>query len=451
MQTQLEQLDGDRVRLTVEIPAHDVHHAVEHAANDLAATVKVPGFRKGKVPVPVLVSRLGKERIYAEAVETHIGGWFWNAASSSHVQPAEPPEYAYELPASDDKGWQFTAEFAVQPKPEPADWSTLEVPKLEIDVPPEAIQEQLEALQRSVAEIVPAEGRAAQDGDVVVIDLASESEAQRDVIVELGVGQLIEEIENGVRGLGVGESREVAYELGDESQRRATITVKEIKEKVLAPLDDGLARAASEFDSLAELRADIERRIREELDEEIDGRFRAAAVDVLVRATDVRTTGFVVESRTRELINRFVRSLQSRGIDVASYLQLTGQTPESLEQQLRAEALSSVARELVLEAVADKLGIEITDADIRVELEQAGEPQDAIEDFFAHGGADRVRDTIRMRRAVDRIAAEVKPITVEQATEKAEQEAARESIWTPEKDRASKETTLWTPGSPETR
>jgi trigger factor len=447
METQLEQLDGDRVRLTVEIPAHDVQHAVEHAANDLAANVKVPGFRKGKVPVQVLVSRLGKQRIYAEAVETHIGGWFWNAASSTRVQPAEQPAYHYDLPESDDQGWQFTAEFAVQPKPEPADWTQLEVPKLEIEVPPEAIQEQLEALQRSVAEMVPAEGRPTQDGDVVVIDLSTENEAQRDVVVELGSAQLIEEIENGIRDLGVGDSREVAYELGDETQRRVTVTVKEIKEKVLAPLDDDLARAASEFDSLADLRADIERRIREELDEEIEGRFRAAAVDELVRATDVRTTGFVVESRTRELINRFIRSLQARGIDAATYLQVTGQTPEALEQQLRAEAMSSVARELVLEAVAEKLGIEVTDADIRTELEEAGEPEEAIDDFFAHDGADRVRDTIRMKRAVDRISADVRPITVEQAAARAEQEAARDSIWTPEKDREGKEATLWTPGS----
>ncbi len=447
MQTQLEQLDGDRVRLTVEISAHDVHHAVEHAANDLAASVKIPGFRRGKVPMPVLVSRLGKERIYAEAVETHIGGWFWNAASTTRVQPAEQPAFQYDLPESDSEGWQFTAEFAVQPKPEPADWSTLEVPRLEIEVPPEAVLEQLEALQRSVAEIVPVEGRPAQEGDVVVIDLATESEAQRDVVVELGAGQLIEEIENGIRDLRVGESRDVAYELADDLQRRVTVTVKEIKEKVLAPLDDGLARSASEFDSLAELRADVERRIREELDDEIESRFRAAAVDELVRATDVRTTRFVVESRTQELLNRFVRSLQARGIDAGTYLQVTGQTPESLDQQLRAEAMSSVARELVLEAVAEKLGIEVTDADIRAELEQAGESEEAIEDFFAGGGPDRVRDTIRMKRAVDRISAEVRPITVEQAAERAEQEAARESIWTPEKDRAGKETTLWTPGS----
>ena len=449
MQTQVEQLEGDRVRLTVEIPAHDVQHAVEHAANDLAASVKVPGFRKGKVPVSVLVSRLGKERIYAEAVETHIGGWFWNAASSTRVQPAEPPAYDYELPENGDDGWQFTAEFAVQAKPEPADWSQLEVPKLQIEVPPEAVQEQLEALQSSVAEIVPVDGRSSQDGDVVVLDLVAGEEAQRDVVVELGAGQLIEEIENGARELAVGGSRDVAYEIGDGSQRQVTVTLKELKEKVLPPLDDALAKAASEFDKLDDLRADITRRIREELDEEIDGRFRAAAVDELVKATEVRSTGYVIESRTRELINNFVRSLQQRGIDVATYLQVTGQTPEALEQQLRAEAMASVARELVLAAVADKLGIEITDADIRVELEKAGEPEEAIEDFFQHGGADRVRENIRMRKAVDRIAAEVKTISPEQAAEKADAEAARASIWTPEQEQAKKETTLWTPGSKE--
>src|SRR5919199_5601932 len=116
MDAQVEQLDGDRVRLTVEVPADDVHHAVAHATNDLAEHVRIPGFRKGKVPTPVLVSRVGKERIYSEAVESHIGSWFWSAARSSRVRPAEQPQYRYELPKSDDESWRFTAEFAVQGK-----------------------------------------------------------------------------------------------------------------------------------------------------------------------------------------------------------------------------------------------------------------------------------------------------------------------------------------------
>src|SRR5919201_4153195 len=209
METQLEQLDGDRIRLTFEVPAHDVHHAVEHAASDLASSVRIPGFRKGKVPTPVLVSRIGKERVYAEAVESHIGNWFWSAAARSRVQPVEQPRYDYDLPATDHEDWRFTAEFAVQPKPEPADWTQLEVPKLEVEVPQEAVMQQLEELQRSVAELVRVEGRPAQDGDTAVIDLVSESgEAQHDYVVELGSGRLVEEIENGLRGLAVGGERE---------------------------------------------------------------------------------------------------------------------------------------------------------------------------------------------------------------------------------------------------
>jgi trigger factor len=443
METQVEQLDGDRVRLTVDVPAHDIHHAVEHAATDLAQNVRIPGFRKGKVPMPVLVQKVGRDRIYQEAVESHIGSWFWNAAARSRVQPVEQPRYQYDLPATDKENWRFTAEFAVQPKPEPADWTQLEVPKLELDVPEEAVQAQLEDLQRTAAELTPVNGRPAQPGDVVVVDLVSENgEAQRDYVVELGSERLLEEIENGIRGLSAGESRDIAYELGDGGRREANVTVKEIREKVLPPLDDELARATSEFDRLEDLRGDIEARMREQIDDEIEGRFRAAAVDELVKATNVQAAGPLVEARTQELANGLMRQLQARGIDPNLYFQMTGQTPEALAQRLRAEATQSVARELVLEAVADKLGLEVTDDEIREELRAAGEKDEDIDEFVAQGGADRVRDDLRMKKALDRIAAEVKPISPELAS-------AREKLWKPGQDAPAAETKLWTPGSKE--
>jgi trigger factor len=443
MQAQVEQLDDDRVRLTVEVPADDVHHAVEHAASDLAASVRIPGFRKGKVPMPVLVSRIGKERLYAEAVESHIGSWFWNAAARSRVQPVEQPQYEYDLPANENEDWRFTAEFAVQPKPEPADWTQLEVPRLEAEVPEEVVRTYLEELQRAVAELVGVEGRPAQEGDTAVVDLVAESgDVQRDLVVELGSERLIEEIENAIRGLAVGDSREVAYELGDGSHRRVTVTLKELYEKVLPPLDDAVARSASEFDTLDALRTDVEGSIRGVLDDEIEGRFRASALDELVKATDVQASGPLVELRTRELVSGIARSLQSRGIDANTYFEVTGTTPDVLEQRLRAEASQSVARELVLEAVADRLGIEVTDDEIRAELREAGERDEDIEEFVARGGADRVREDLRMKKALDRIAAEVKPISPELAD-------AREKLWTPEQERPAAETKLWTPGSKE--
>ena len=124
--------------------------------------------------MPLLVQRVGKERLYAEAVDSHIGGWFWNAAARARVNPIAQPEYDYDLPTSDSEDWSFSATVEVQPKPEPADWTTLEVPKVEAEVPEEAVQAELETLQRIAAELVPVEGRPAQEGDTVVIDLVAE-------------------------------------------------------------------------------------------------------------------------------------------------------------------------------------------------------------------------------------------------------------------------------------
>src|SRR2546421_5293218 len=109
VQTQVEELSENHVRLTVQVPSQDVHHAVEHAADDLAASVKIPGFRKGKVPRQVLLARVGKERIMAEAVDSHIGGWFRNAVAESRILPVSRPEYVYELPDSEQAPFSFTA------------------------------------------------------------------------------------------------------------------------------------------------------------------------------------------------------------------------------------------------------------------------------------------------------------------------------------------------------
>jgi trigger factor len=445
--TEVEELGENRVRLTVDVPADAVHHAVEHALSDLSQNVKIPGFRKGKIPTPVLISRLGRERIYAEAVDSHIGGWFWSAAARSRLRPVAQPQYEYELPGSDREEWSFSATVDVQPKPELVDWTQLEVPRIEVEVPEEAIEQALEGLRGDVAELVPADGRPAREGDTAVIDLLSASgEGQRDTVVELGSGRLVEEVEAALVGMSAGESKEVAYELEDDASGRLTVTLKELKEKVLPPVDDDLARAASEFDTLAELRADIERRLREQLEAEADAAFRAAAVDTLVRDSRVQPAAPLVDSRTAELLSGFVRSLQRRGVTPETYLAMTGRTPEQLQEAFGAEAALSVAREIALEALADRMQIEVSDDDVRqLVREQVAEGDDAdavIEQVWAHGEQERLREDLRLRAALDRLAAEVKPISTELA-------AAREQIWTPEQERAAAETKLWTPGSKE--
>jgi trigger factor len=181
--TQVEELPDNKVRLTVDVPGADVHHAVEHAASDLAASVKIPGFRRGKVPMPVLVSRIGKERLYAEAIESHISGWFWNAAARTRIRPVDQPELDYDLPASEDADWRFTATVSVLPKPEVADWTTLEVPYAEPEVPEDLVEHELNVLRSTVAELTPVNGRPAQPGDTVVVDLVAGEGGQRDYVV----------------------------------------------------------------------------------------------------------------------------------------------------------------------------------------------------------------------------------------------------------------------------
>ena len=448
MATQVEELPDNTVRLTVEVPQEDLEHAVEHATSDLAGSVKVPGFRQGKVPTEVLQARIGRERIFKEAVESHIGGWFMNAAAGTRIRPIAAPEYEYELPTSEDADFSFTATVPVQPTPEPADWTELEVPYAEPEIPDELVEQELEELRASVAELTPVEGRPARTGDVLVVDALDENgEGQRDLVLELGSGRLVEEIERALTGASQGETKDVEFELADGSTGTATVEVKELKEKVLPPLDDDLARAATEFDTLEELRADIERRLREVLEEEAETQFRADAVDRLVEASNVQVGGPLVEARTRELLNALGRSLESRGISAEAYFQLSGQTAEELVQRMGAEAALSVARELVLEAVADKLSLEVSDSEIeeliREQAELAGDdPDDTVRQVFESGREEVLRADLRLRKALDRVAAESKRIPAEVAR-------AREEIWTPDKESQPTETTLWTPGSKE--
>jgi trigger factor len=439
MEAQLERLEGDRVRLTVEVPAAEVHHAVEHATSDLAERVRVPGFRPGKVPRQVLVQRIGRDRVYSEAVESHIGSWFWSAARTNRLRPKEPPAYDYQLPAGDSEAWSFTAEFPHQGAVEPADWTELEVPRLEPEVTDEFVEGELAVLQGAVASLSPVDGRLAREGDVAVVDIVSdEGPGQKNYVVEIGADRLLPELEDAIRHLLVGDAEVVQF-----GEQNITVTLNELYERILPPLDDSLATSASEFDTLDELRADIVERIEEQLEKEADARFRVAAVDELLKASKVEVPGLVVDVRTRDLLNAFIRQLEMRGIDPVAYLRAAGVGGAELEQRFREEAIHSLGRELVLEGVAEKLGIEVSDDDIRTDLLEDGESEEDVNEFMEAGGADRVRDDLRLKKAVDRVAAEVTPISQELAS-------ARESIWTPGKEEGgTAEKKLWTPGDKE--
>jgi trigger factor len=448
VKTKVEELPESRVRLDVEVPEEDVAHAFEHAATDMAESLRLPGFRKGKAPVPVVVARVGREAVWQEALRGHLDSWFWSAAETSGIRPVASPEVEFDGLPDDGGTFKFSATVAVMPKPEVADWTTLEVPFAEAEVPAEAVDAELDRLRDTVAELAPVEDRAVREGDTVVLDILGEGvPPQRDYVTEVGADRLVNEIDDALPGMERGATKSVDIQ-GAEGQLPVDVTVKEIKEKVLPEADDELARSASEFETLEELRAEIEARLLEQLTEELEIRFREAAVDALVNASEVETVEALVERRTAELWSGIARSLQMRGISTETYLTMTGQSADEVVARLRAEAEQSLARELVLDAAASKLGVEVPDEEIDELIESQSEEGDDIEEskrlLQENGGYERIRADLRLKKALDEIVAGVKRIPVELA-------AARDKLWTPEKEKEGTKMNIWTPGSEEAR
>jgi trigger factor len=445
VKTTVEELPESRVRLDVEVPQADLQHAFEHAASDLAASVRVPGFRQGKAPLQVVVARVGREAVWQEALKSHLDSWFWSAAEDSGVKPVASPEVEFDGLPEDDVPFKFSATVAVLPKPEIADWTELEVPAAEAEVPAELVDNELERIRETVAELVPVEGRPVQAGDTVVIDITGNGlPPQRDYVVEVGADRLIPELDAALVGMSAGDSKKIR--LGDGDDQSVELAVKEVKERVLPELDDELAQAASEFDTLADLRAELEARLREQLEDELTLTLREAAIDALVDASQVETVEPLVERRTAELWSGIARSLERRGISAEAYLTMTGQSVDELVARLRAEAERSLQRELVLDSVASKLDLQVTDDEVdELIREQADdEPEEAKRLLQESGGYEKLRADLRLKKALDEVVAGVKRIPVELAR-------AREKLWTPEKEKGSKEMNIWVPGSEEAR
>ncbi len=445
VKARVEELPDDKVRLEIEIDVDAIDHAIEHAASDLAESMSFPGFRRGKkVPLPVVTARVGQDALAAEAIRTHAGGWFWSAASENEIRPVAEPELEWDENPRMGSPFTFRATVDVLPPPGLADWTELEVGRPDAKLPREVIEGELERVRLSAASLSPVEGRPAAAGDTVVVDLTGD-EITRDYAIEVGHGRLRDEIEEAIIGASVAETNAVTVDMGDSTTTQVNVTVKEINEKVLPPLDDELAVLASEFETLAELDADIENVLTEQLDAEIDAQFRERTLDALAEATTFERLEPIVQARARSLWHGLASSLEQRGLKVENYLAATGQTVQQIDAQLRIEAERAVKRELTLEAVADRLEVEVTDEEvedfIRQEASDAGDdPGGAVEMIRERDGFDRLRSDLRFKKALDEVMTSVKAIPVELAE-------AREELWTPEKENAPSSRKIWTPGS----
>ncbi|MEA2428747.1 MAG: trigger factor [Thermoleophilaceae bacterium] len=465
VKTNTTELEDSRVRVEVEVEPTAVDRALSSAAADLGRDLRIPGFRKGKVPAQVVLQRVGRDAVLDEAVRKALPDWYEEAIGEAGIAPVgEPNLDLQELP---EKGspLSFTIEVGVRPTAKLGEYKGLEVGRREPDVKNETIDEEVERLRESSASLENVD-RPAQKGDFVVLDFVGKTDGEpfeggeaRGYLLELGSDRLVEGFEEQLEGANAGEDREVKvtfpedYRAENLAGKEATfdISVKEVKEKRLPDLDDEFATEAGGFDSLDELRSDIETRLRESQERMIDTEFREAVVDAAAAEADIDVPHDLVHAKAHEMWHQTERRLRAQGLDPERYLQLTGKDAHDLIDESEPEAETALKRESVLAAVVDAEGIEVSDDELMDSLRAAtqgpGRPpasekqlQKSLERAKKEGRDEPLREDIAMRKAVDLMVESAKPISVEQAK-------ARDKIWTPEADEKDTPKEIWTPGT----
>jgi trigger factor len=470
VKTTVTELPDSRVRLQVQVPSSELEGRLEHKAHQLGRELKLPGFRRGKVPAPLVIQRIGRETVLEEAVRDTLSSWYSDAIETAGIVPVGDPQVDLgDLPPQGE-ALEFSIEIGVLPKAELGKYEGLEVARREPTIEQEQIQQEIDAVRERLARLQTAE-RPAAEGDFVVVDYVGslvpadssdeESPLQplpggegRDQLVELGAGNLIPGFEEGLLGASAGETRAVEvsfpadYGNEDLAGRKASfeVIVKEVKLKQLPAVDDDFAIDAG-FDSMEELREDIRRRLIEVEEGRIEDEFRQAALDAAVGGARVGLTPELVKARAQEMWERMLHSLAHRGISREAYLQIAAREEEEILAEMEPDADLALRREAVLTAVVVAEGISPSEQEllqaIAPSAEREGiEPEKLLSDLRAGGRLEEVREDLAARQAVELIAARATPIGVAQAQ-------AREELWTPEKAQqepgAATPGRLWTP------
>jgi trigger factor len=460
MRTSVTELGDSRVRVEVGIEPDVVERRLERAAAELGKEMRVPGFRKGKVPPQLVVQRIGREAVLEQALRDSLPEWYERALLDTGITPVGDPQLNVQSLPDTGQELEFSIEVGVRPGAELGEYRGLEVGRADAEVPDDAVQAELDRLREGFASLNPVD-RPAAPGDLVLIDYSGTADGEpfegseaTDLMVELGAQSLLPEFDEALAGKSAGDEVTVDVRFPDDHQPESLagkqgtfkVTVKEVREKELPELDDDFASEASEFETLEELRDEIRRRIAEAVESRAEDDFRGAAVDAAASAAKIVLPKELVHARAHEMWERLERSLTARGIDPQRYAQMQGKTREQLVTDLESDAERALRREATLAAVADAEDIEVSDAELLEALGPGGNdeaPEKLLERLRETGRESLLRAELRLRKAADVIVEAAKPIPLQQA-------AAREKLWTPEKEEAEgkgEEAGLWTPGA----
>lgn len=442
--TTVTELPESRVRVQAQVPAEEVERQLQQTARKLGSQLRVPGFRKGKVPPAVVIRRLGRDYVLDEALRTALGSWYVDAIDTSGIVPiGEPDLDVGEMPAQGEP-LRFSIEIGVRPSARLGEYKGLEVGRREPEVQDAKIDEALEALRERMATLDTVE-RPAQNGDHLVADYVGKLDGEpfeggsaRDQLIELGSGALIPGFEEQLEGISAGEERTITVTFPEQyaeelAGREATfdVTAHEVKAKNLPALDDDFASEASEFDTLAELRDDVAAKLRQAEENGIEREFQEAVLQAAADNATVEVPEALVHARAHEMVEQTFSALANQGISREMYLQIAGKSAHELAEDAEPEAAQALRREAVLAAIVEAEQVEPSDEDLIEALRPAAErdgsdPGEMVESLRRSGRLDQLRDDVAARQALERLVASATPISVSAAE-------AREALWTPDK------------------
>ncbi|MCW3012590.1 MAG: tig [Solirubrobacterales bacterium] len=421
--TTVTELPESRVRLEVEVTPQELQRRVNETAAKLGRDLRLPGFRKGKVPPPVVVKQLGREAVLDETIRGQLGRWYLDAIEHAKVHPVGDPDLNMEELPAQGAPFQFSIEIGVRPTAQLGDYKGVSAPKREAKADEAAVQAELDQLREQGARLESKDGAAAE-GDFVVMDYKGYVEGEpfeggegRDQLIELGSGRLIPGFEEQITGATSGEERTISVEFPDDyhathlAGKPATfeLQIKDVKAKEMPALDDEFASDSAGFDTLDELKEDIAAKLRETEETKIEGEFREAALDAVVAGATLEVPDALVEARAKELWDRMLGTLQQQGIDKDTYLRIAGKDEESLLAEARPDAEQALRREAVIAAIVEAEDLKPADGDVLEALQASAvqeqtTPEKLRDRLQKAGRLEELMDDLAQRMAVDLVA-----------------------------------------------
>ena len=418
MSLQVEKLEKNMAKLTIEVSADDLEKALQSAYNKQKSKISIPGFRKGKVPRQMIEKMYGAEIFYDDAANALIPKAYSDAYDECELEIASQPKIDI-VQIEKGKPFIFTAEVAVKPEVTLGEYKGLKVDKISNRVTQKEIDAKLQEEAEKNARTITVEDRPVQDGDEVILDFegfvdgeAFEGGKGENYPLTIGSGSFIPGFEEQLIGANTGDEKEVNvtfpedYHAEDLKGKAAVFKCKihEIKAKELPEIDDEFASEVSEFDTLEEYKADIKTKLKEQKESEGKTKQENQAVEQAIANASMEIPDAMIDTQARQMMDDFARRMQQQGLTMEQYCQFTGQTMDKMLEDLRPQAVNRIQTRLVLEAIAKAENIEISDEKLDEEIGKMAEmykmEADKLKEYMGEAEKKQMKEDMAVQEAV---------------------------------------------------